>query len=414
LLRLYPRVNVTAGNVSLYDAKAHRAIVAEYARRTQAAQAKQPAADFVQAMTEIPGTVPATYVFARGDPQQPRQAVEPGELTVLKAASRAPEIPVDDPQVPTTGRRLAYARHLTSGRHPLLPRVLVNRVWLLHFGRGIVATPADFGMLGERPSHPDLLDWLAGEFMRAGWSLKRLHRLILTSTAYRQSSRRAPAHEAVDPDNHLVGRMPVRRLEGEVIRDAILTASGRLTSRMFGPPVPVAPDEAGQVIIGVDTRDAAGRPTGKKVPLGADEFRRSLYIQVRRSLPLSLLETFDAPAMAPNCDRRTASTVAPQALLLMNNEFVVRESAAFAQRVAAAAGADPAAQVRLAWRIALTAEPSPEQLATAVEFLAQQRADLAGGDGAGSPSDAGASPAGRALATFCQALLSSNAFLYVD
>src|SRR5439155_16436701 len=116
----------------------------------------------------------------------------------------------------------------------------------------------------------------------------------------------------------------------------------------------------GQVIVGVDTRDAAGRPSGKKVPLGADEFRRSLYIQVRRSLPLSLLEAFDAPAMAPNCDRRTSSTVAPQSLLLMNNEFVVAESEAFAERTAAAAGDDAAAQVRLAWRLALTAEPCPE------------------------------------------------------
>jgi hypothetical protein len=269
-------------------------------------------------------------------------------------------------------------------------------------------------MLGERPSHPELLDWLAGEFVSGGWSLKRLHRLILTSTAYRQSSRRAPAHEAVDPDNHLVGRMPVRRLEGEAIRDAILTASGRITTKMFGPPVPVAPDEAGQVVVGVDTRDAAGRPTGKKVPLGGDEFRRSLYIQVRRSLPLSLLETFDAPAMAPNCDRRAASTVAPQALLLMNNEFVVREAEAFAERVAITASDDAASQVRLAWRLALTAEPSPEQLATAVDFLARQRADFAGADDIASHKDAGSDPARRALATFCQALLSSNAFLYVD
>src|SRR5262249_35587737 len=314
--------------------------------------------------------------------------------------------PVDDPQVPTTGRRLAYARHLTSGQHPLVPRVLVNRVWLLHFGRGIVGTPADFGMLGERPSHPELLDWLAAEFLRGGWSLKRLHRVILTSSAYRQSSRRAPAHEAVDPDNRLMGRMPVRRLEAEAIRDAILTASGRLTPKMFGPPVPVAPDESGQVIVGRDNRDSAGRPVGQRASLGAEEFRRSLYVQVRRSLPLGVLETFDAPPMAPNCRPRTASTVAPQALRMMNNEFVVAQAEAFARRVAAEASpsGDVAAQARLAWRIALAAAPDDAQVAAAAAFVTRQREDLA----AAGDKDAG----GHAPARFRPARLSSHAFLH--
>ena len=213
---------------------------------------------------------------------------------------------------PRTGRRLAYAHHLTSGSHPLAARVLVNRVWLNHFGRGLVATPADFGALGERPTHPDLLDWLADELMKGGWTLKRLHRTILTSTAYRQSSRRTAAGDVRDPENRLLGRMPVRRLPAEAVRDAILAATGRLNPHMFGPPVPVAPDETGLVIVGLDNRDTAGRPVGKRGSLGGLEFRRSLYIQVRRSLPLGLLETFDAPAMTPNCDRRTSSTVAPQ------------------------------------------------------------------------------------------------------
>src|SRR5262249_51512332 len=144
-----------------------------------------------------------------------------------------------------------------------------------------------------------------------------------------------------------------------------------------GPPVPVAPDEVGQVIVGLDNRDSAGRPVGKRAAIGADEFRRSLYIQVRRSLPLGMLEVFDAPAMVPNCERRATTTVAPQALLLMNNDFVVARSEAFAERVEEAAGGEPAARVRLAWRLALAAEPDDDQVASAVAYLARQRDDFA-------------------------------------
>jgi hypothetical protein len=400
LLKDYPRINVNAGNVSLYDAKAHRALLATFTKRTDEAQKQRPAEDYVQSLTEVPGQVPTTHVFARGDIAQPRQAVAPGELSVLAEATGTPEIPVDDPQVPTTGRRLAYARHLTSGRHPLVARVLVNRVWLNHFGRGLVGTPADFGTLGERPTHPELLDWLADEFMRGGWSLKRLQRLIVTSRAYTQSSRRTAALDSVDPENRLLGRMPVRRLEAEAVRDAMLAAAGALNSQMYGSPIPVTPDETGLVIVGRDNRDTAGRPVGKRESLGAVEFRRSLYIQVRRSLPLGLLETFDAPPMAPNCDRRSSSTVAPQALLLMNNDFVIAQAEAMAALVAAEAGSDPEAQVRAAWQRALLEPPTAAQVAAGVAFMARQQEDLAA--------------TGLALANFCQVLLSSNAFLYID
>ncbi len=419
LLKDYPRVNVSIGNVSLYDAKSHREITGKYAKLISDAKSKRPAEDFVQCLTEVPGQVPATYLFSRGDYNQPRQEVRPGELTILTGAE-TPEIPIDDPDGPTTGRRLAYARYLTSGRHPLVARVLVNRVWHHHFGRGLVGTPADFGALGERPSHPELLDWLADDFMRGGWTLKRLHKMIVTSTAYRQISRRTEAIDAVDPENRLLGRMSVRRLEAEVIRDAILATSGALVRDMFGPPVPVTPDEAGQVIVGVDTRDSAGRPTGKSVSLGNDEFRRSVYIQVRRSLPLNLMEAFDAPSLSPNCELRSTSTVAPQALMLMNNEFVVSQSEVFARRVESSAGDEPASQARLAWQLALTNEPTDEQVASAVAFLAQQREDFeakakeAAAELKGKPAPERSSPAHQALASFCQALLSSNAFLYVD
>jgi hypothetical protein len=176
----------------------------------------------------------------------------------------------------------------------------------------------------------------------------------------------------------------------------------------------VAPDEAGQVIVGIDNRDGAGRPVGKMKTAGLGEFRRSLYIQARRSLPLSVLEAFDAPTMTPNCDRRASSTVAPQSLMMMNNDFIIAQSEAFAARLAAEAGPDPAARLRRAFRLALGVEPRGDQLAEAFEFLASQRAELA----AAGRTKADKTPAPnvevRALATFCQAILSSNAFLYVD
>ena len=186
---------------------------------------------------------------------------------MLAAAAGPAEIAVDDPGVPTTGRRLAYARHLTSGEHPLVARVLVNRVWMHHFGRGIVATPGDFGTLGERPTHPELLDWLADEFMRGGWTLKRLHRLIMTSTAYRQSSRADRELDAVDPDNRLLGRMSVRRLEAEAVRDAILAASGQ------AQPDDVRPAGAGRPRRGGPGASSAWTPATRPAARAASRAR---------------------------------------------------------------------------------------------------------------------------------------------
>ncbi len=406
----YPRVNVTVGNVYLYEGKAVRDITAKYGKLAEAARARRPAENLVQALTEIPGKVPTTYLFFRGDHNQPRQQCLPGELSILSDPVHGPKIPVKDSALPTTGRRLAYARHLTSGKHPLVARVLVNRIWLHHFGRGIVATPGDFGSLGERPSHPELLDFLADEFMHGGWRWKPLHRLIVTSTAYRQVSRRRGDLEAVDPDNRLLGRMNVRRLEAEAVRDGILAASGKLNRKMYGPPVPVTPDEVGQVVLGADTRDSAGRPTGRKVPLGEEEFRRSIYVQVRRSLPLSVLEPFDPATVNPNCEVRATSTVALQSLLLLNNEFPVRQSEEIAQRVIRTAGPEVSAQVRFAWRLILGQEPTAEQVAGACSFLSRQSARFA----AEKPKPAAPAPDARALASFCHALLCSNGFLYVD
>ena len=408
LLKLYPRIEkISQGSVYLYDGRAYNAITREFAAKTTEAQKGRPAENALALLTEVPGRVPMTHLFDRGDPRQPKQAVAPGELSVLTAVMGTPEIPSDDPMLPSTGRRLAYARHLTSGEHPLVARVMVNRIWMHHFGRGLVATPSDFGSLGARPTHPELLDWLADTFVRGGWSLKRLHRMIVVSSAYRQTSRRTPALDAVDPDNRLLGRASVRRLEAEAVRDAALLASGGLYPVLYGPPAPVAPDESGQVIIGRDTRDSAGRPSGKSNDLGSEARRRSLYIQVRRSLPLGVLETFDAPMMAPNCERRSASTVAPQSLLLMNSTFMVARSEAFAARLAREAGSKPAARVALAWRLALGRDPRPDQMAEALAFVRGQQAEFARGP---DPKPAES----HAWASLCHALMCSNAFLYVD
>ena len=412
ILKETPSLNVDRGSVYLYEA----ARVAEFNRRWDERIAEvrslRPKEDFVPSLTEVPGQIPATYLFYRGEINQPKQEVLPAELAILNTAAPV-EIPADDPQLPTSGRRLAYARNLTSGNHPLLTRVLVNRFWMHHFGKGIVATPSDFGYLGERPTHPELLDWLATRFVGDGWQLKRLHRLLLTSTAYRQQSLRRHEIDVADPDNRLLARMSVRRLEAEEIRDSILVCAGSLTDKMYGAASPVAADEVGQIIVGLPDRDLAGGPLNQGKTLGEDEYRRSIYVQVRRSMPLGMLEPFDMATLSPNCELRVNSTVAPQALMMMNNGLVIREAVKFADRVRQAVGEDLSAEVTFAWSTAFNRTPTSEQLAGAIAFINQQTQNIA----AKIPADQVAKepPASQqALASFCQALLSTNSFLYVD
>ncbi len=398
LIKEFPFLNVDRGSVYLYLPDRLNGFNKKWDALTAETKEKRPADDYVMCLNEVPGNVPVTHLFSRGDFQQPRQEIAPGELAVLNNASM--QISSDDPAIPTTGRRLAYARHLTSGQHPLVARVLVNRFWLHHFGQGLVSTVGDFGIKGEVPSHPELLDWLARDFMDEGWTLKRLHRMILNSTAYRQVSVRRPELDAVDSDNRLLGRMNVRRLEAETIRDSILSLSGKLTTTPFGKPVPVSPDDVGQIVVAVDTRDSAGRPSGKVEALGDDEFRRSIYIQVRRSMPLGVLEPFDMPRMTPNCERRPSSTVSPQALLMMNNPFVIQQSEFLANRIRTAAP-DVSEQVKLAWRMIFGRTASEAEIQSGVEFLTPA-------------ADATPEVANAALNHFCQALLSSNGFLYAE
>ena len=374
------------------------------AKKAANVRAAKPEEPFIRALTEQPGKVPVTHLFFRGDPGQPKAAVKPADLSVVALGKNL--IPENAADRPSTGRRLALAKRLTDGTHPLTGRVRVNRFWLHHFGRGLVDTPGDFGKLGELPSHPELLDWLASNFMKNGWRLKRLHRLIMTSQAYRQISRRSPKLDELDPDNRLLGRMSVRRLEAETLRDSILFVSGQWNPRMFGKPVPVKEDEVGQIVVGVSTNDSSNRPTGKTISLGDEENRRSLYVQLRRSKVLSFVDTFDAPTMEPNCTKRTVSTVAPQALMLMNNSFVINESRSMAGRFRRLAKGNLDRQLGLAWETTLGQAPGADELAQSAMFVEKQAALFA--------AQKEKQPGLAALANYCQVLLSSNAFIYVD
>ncbi len=429
LLEKFPNVDVTIANLDKYDSKGAaelkqlKAKIAKLVPRApqltklsdeaKAIRAKKPKEEFVRALFETPGVVPDTFFFSRGNHSSPEQKVEPAVLTITSLHGSY-QIPLNDEKLPTTGRRLAYARYLTSGKHPLVARVLVNRFWMLHFGKGIVATTGDFGLLGDRPSHPELLDWLATEFMNNGWSLKKLHRTMMTSTAYRQQLRTIPPQGDTDPDNRLLSGMSLHRLEAEVLRDSILKISGNLNTKQFGEAIPVTEDRVGQIVIGIENLNA-GRP-GAKIDMKGEEYRRSVYVQVRRSKPLAMLDMFDAPRMSPNCETRPSSTVAPQALLLMNNEFVIDQSLLFARRVKKEAVDDLEAQIAFAWEEAFSLKPDSQEIASAVEFLNDQTKILSEHPGAQSrlKKQKDLTPQMQALASFCQSLLSSNQFLYVD
>ncbi|MBP89919.1 MAG: hypothetical protein CMJ64_24965 [Planctomycetaceae bacterium] len=411
LLKENPSTNVSAGSLYLYDSKA-AAELKKMQEKADAVRATKPKEEFVRAVWEVTGKeLPKTVLFHRGDHEQPKQELPPRELTVLTSLKPV-EFPVNDEALPTSGRRLAYAKWLTSGEHPLAARVIVNRIWLNHFGRGLVPTPGDFGALGVEPTHPELLDWLANEFVASGWSVKHLHRLIMTSTAYRQSSLRRPEGDAVDADNLLYWRMPIRRLEAEVLRDTALAVSGELNLKPFGTAVPVMADRVGRFVIGKENLNA-GRP-GAVVPMKGEDFRRSVYIQARRSRPLSVMAPFDLPRMEPNCTSRNASTVAPQSLMLMNSQFATTRANEFARRVQSDVGDDTARQIQLAWQLAFASEPSEQELTEAVSFVEAQKKHFAANPAPEAKDKKKVLPQHEALTSFCHALLSSNRFLYVD
>ena len=265
----------------------------------------------------------------------------------------------------TSGRRLALAQWLTSRDNPLTPRVIVNRIWHHHFGRGIVRTLDNFGTMGDAPTHPELLDWLAVAFMDRGWSIKEMHRLLMTSESYQMTaSYRSDANSAEDPDNQLVWRYRPQRLEAEALRDSIMTVSGGIDLTVGGEPIfPYVPEE----ILKTSEKGVWHNQAD-----GPDVWRRSVYVYRRRSLGLPFFDTFDLPDQNQTAAARNVSTVATQALTLMNNEFVLGQAALFADRLERAAPGDLDQQIDLAYRIALTRSPTADEAELAKALVADQ------------------------------------------
>lgn len=334
-----------------------------------------------------------TYVYRRGDPQSPGKLVGPGVPSVLTDGKTPFEVKPPWPGANSTGRRLAFARWLVEPDHPLTARVMVNRIWKHHFGAGIVKTLGNFGKAGAFPTHAGLLDWMAREFVARGWSVKEMHRLMMTSATYRQGSTVTPQHEKLDPDNALVSRMPLIRLDAEALYDSLLLIAGRLDETRFGPGDPV-------------TVRADGLVTPQDTVRG---WRRMIYVQQARKRIPTHLENFDYPQMNPNCLERRDSTVAPQALHLMNNGMVQQLAEQFAHRVTRVSGVDPAKRVEQVYLIALSRMPSAEERRIGLDSLATFAEQWAA-NGKLDPEAASL----KALTTYCHAIMNSASFLYVD
>jgi hypothetical protein len=358
---------------------------------------------------------PAHHVLKRGQHNAPGAEVEPGVPAAFCTAGNVYHIEPKPAGRVSSGRRTAFAKWVTSPENPLFARVMANRVWQHHFGTGLVSTPDNLGQSGAKPSHPELLDYLAAEFVRGGWSVKALHREIMLSATYRQGSdpptpgpsptrgEGSPTSPpsplageggrggegAADPDDRLLSRFPLRRLDAEAIRDAMLSASGELDGRLGGPFVPSQRTAEGSVEV-AESQDGARR--------------RSVYLQQRRTQVVTLLQLFDAPSVVGSCGARTTSTVPLQSLALLNSDFARRRAQALARRLEREARSGTEERLTLACRLAWGRLPMEEERAAARRFLAAQTKVYAGQkDGAE-----------RAWADLCQMVLASNAFLYVE
>jgi uncharacterized protein DUF1553/uncharacterized protein DUF1549/cytochrome c len=361
-------------------------------------------------ITDVGREAPETFTLAVGVYDAPVEKVAPGFPSCLDPR---PVVTAAPPGMATTGRRSALARWLTSPQNPLTARVMVNRLWQSHFGRGLVATASDFGRAGEPPTHPELLDWLAQELVQGGWSLKAVHRLIMTSSTYRQSAAYSAAAARADPQDRLLWRMPRRRLEGEAIRDAILTVSGRLNEKRGGPSV--LPELPAGLTAGGWTVTADPR----------ERDRRSIYVYVKRNLRYPLFEAFDMPDTHESCPRRDVTTTPTQALMLMNSEGVLDLAQSFAGRLLRecppSAGSDRReAMIERAYRLAFSRRPDAEERRLAREFLdrdtllAQHRLAQKQRLAFPQPVAPDQNAAGAALVDFCHTLLNTNEFIYVD
>ncbi|MDA0810164.1 MAG: PSD1 and planctomycete cytochrome C domain-containing protein [Planctomycetota bacterium] len=368
-------------------------------KRIKELQATLPAEPMIRALWDR-GEPSPTWIFRRGEFTNPGDLVGPGVPSVL-TDGKTPFVPTSQ-RPGSTGRRLAFAKWLTEPSHPLTARVIVNRIWFHHFGRGIVESLGNFGQTGVAPTHPELLDWLAVSFVENGWSFKWLHRQIMLSRTWRQSSTLRPESEERDSDNRWLSRMPLRRLEAEPLRDSLLAASGQLDITSLGEPDAV-------------TIRADGLVTAKRSDAG---WRRTVYVQQRRSTLPSILETFDLPQMNPNCVERPDSTVASQALHLLNNGMVRDLTVKFAQRIERKAGDDRYRQVEHVYQDALSRKPTSEETQLALEALSQLTAEWEArrAESVSKPTNEKESPSveTKALANFCHVIMNSAEFLFVD
>ncbi len=322
-----------------------------------------------------------SYFLHRGS--QKGSVMKPGVISVVSDGDWPfPEAPAG---ASSSQRRKHFALWATQPDNPLTARVFVNRIWQHHFGEGLVRTPNNFGKMGERPTHPELLDWLSVEFVEKGWRMKPLHKLILMSKAYQMASDDLAANVEKDPENRLLWRMPRRRLEGEAIRDSVLAVAGSLDKKIGGPGVFPYIDPS--LFQASSKRTWVGKPD-----TDPSTWRRSIYVFSKRSIPLPMLEVFDKPDTIGSCARRNRSTVAPQALILMNNSVLVLHSQKFADRLKEESAGDKTKFVQLAFEHAFSRPPSEKELADSLRFLSSQL---------GAERD------------FCQALLNSNEFVYI-
>jgi Protein of unknown function (DUF1553)/Protein of unknown function (DUF1549) len=369
----------------------------EQARKTRDSHAKNPPGKIAW-ITDVTPEAPDVFLLERGNYAARTAKVDPGPPAMLRDEISPFAIAPPASGAKTTGRRLALANWLTgpnSRPAALLARVQVNRLWQHHFGTGIVATPENLGASGAAPSHPELLEWLATEFSESDWSFKTMHRQIVGSDTYRQTSRASDAALRADPEARWLSRFPIRRLDAEAIRDSLLAASGELDERLFGPYVPTSRNSAGEVVVAEN--DAGAR-------------RRSIYLQARRTQVASLLAVFDAPSIVFNCTARPRSTMPLQSLSLLNSEFVVARAQHLAERLAeeptrgAGTPADERQRLAAAFACTLGRPPTETELVAARNFLQTQRRVY----------EQETREEQRAWRDLCQMLLASNAFLYLE
>ncbi len=370
------QLSVTAQTITQAMSAADRTKQQELQKELKDLEAKQPRLPMTLGLQDDLKPV-QTFVLTRGELKDRAEEVRPGFPIILTPDHKELDAKIQA-TASSTGRRSALAHWIASAENPLTARVLVNRLWQHHFGRGLVATPSDFGLRGSRPTHPELLDWLASEFVAQGWSVKKMHKLMLMSAAYQQATKATPAAKEKDPDNHLLSHMNRLRIEGEIVRDSLLAVSGRLNPKMGGPGVfPPVPAEA-------NVKGWTASPDPK------DHVRRSVYIFARRNLRFPFLEPFDPPDSNLSCARRERTTTAPQALALLNAPDVQAAAKALAERVSKEAATDDERIVR-AYRLALGRAPSAKEMELSRRFVKEST-----------------------LAELCRALFNVNEFVYLD